>query len=402
MSRTAKQDIASSIHITIMRHATQTDPAALIKFRTTLRSGEHAAYVADLSTPSFVDFFNRCPVRNRFVLELVSKGRPRSIVDALCHRGFGERLGIDVAHGDVIEFGDQTGRQLVQKIAPSVADLSVDIDGLPFLPGPLNKTEPRFERAIKARSFDFLPGAERGEILEAQIDANAGLDGARLYLGNLDHDVQEPMATRVTRKIRAVLDLAVGQRAAVEHPERVAGKTKGVTRPLQVPALERNPTKGSATAPAQKRSLELGARLGVLLADGVDRARVQVKLFAAPGGQYIQLEAAGPLFAPTQRMLLRLSTKVPDEVCRSGLFVQKPIQRLDSVAINLDHSEHYSLLVCNCRERLSTREKQRFSAYCALGLCDKTPAQGIGRSGDCLDATALRQSVRHDGVQAAC
>lgn len=88
-------------------------------FRSARRTG--------LGRTAFVDFLERGSVRDRFVAELVSEGRPGRVVDALRHPGSGELRGRHVADREVIEPPHQIECELVLEIGSSIRDLGVQL-----------------------------------------------------------------------------------------------------------------------------------------------------------------------------------------------------------------------------------------------------------------------------------
>src|SRR5690606_12085476 len=130
-------------------------------------------------------------------------------------------------------------------------------------------------------------------------------------------------------------DLAFGQGAGIEHAKRIASESEGFAVALQITALERHPAQRAFAPIAKERAIELLARLRVLLAHGIDRARMDTKRFTATGGQNIQINPARPSLAPLERVFLCVVTEVPYEVNRPRLLVQQTSQRLHAVAVNL-------------------------------------------------------------------
>src|SRR6202022_523405 len=141
----------------------------------------------------------------------------------------------------------------------------------------------------------------------------------------------------ITGEVGSVLDLAVRQRPRVKHPKGVSRKAKGVPLALEIPAFQGHPAQRALAAPAQERPILLTARLGVLFAHSVDRARVQGEFLAASCRQPIQIEAARPALVPFQRLLLSVVAEIPDEVAGARLAVEQSSQRFDAVSIDQQH-----------------------------------------------------------------
>ena len=164
-----------------------------------------------LGRTAFVDFLERDSVRDRFVAEPVSERRPGCVVDALRHPGSGELRGRHVADRDVIETPHQIERELVLEIGTGVRHLGVQLRDMPLvLSRPL-----RFRQLFRRASTELvigqlLAGRKCGEIFQAEIDTHTGTDRARPDIGHFNHDVQEPVAARILRKVGSVLDLPSG------------------------------------------------------------------------------------------------------------------------------------------------------------------------------------------------
>jgi hypothetical protein len=192
--------------------------------------------------------------------------------------------------------------------------------------------------------------------------------------GALRDDVQEPMPARITGKVRAVLDLAFGERAGVKHPEGVSRKTERVPLALQISALQGHPAQGAPAPPAQERTVSLPARLGVLLADGVDGARMQAELLAAPRSQAIQIKAARPVFVPLQRLKLSVVAEIPDEIAGARLPAEESGQRLDAVSV---HQQHRRKLMPS----QTTDNAPKLMQMCIFGNNKSNPQEGHFLSG---------------------
>lgn len=230
-------------------------------------------------------------------------------------------------------------RIVFKRIAP-IRDLCMDRFGAPFLAGALRERQRGFGATVNALRLDLLPGGQRGKVFQSQIDANAALRAPRSGSthGNLDHDVQEPVATRILGKVGAVLDFAFGQRSAVKHAKGVAGEAEGIAFALQFAAFQWHPAKVFLAAVAQARPLLLRARFSVLLADCVHRAGMQTKLFARALRELVKVKPGMPATTKAQSVFLPIVTKIPDEVARSGLAAQQAIKRFHPVPVDKNHT----------------------------------------------------------------
>jgi hypothetical protein len=300
-------------------------------FRSARRTG--------LGRTAFVDFLERGSVRDRFIAELVPEGRPGCVVDALRHPGSGEFDRRHVADRDVIEAPHQIERELVLEIGTGIRDLCVQLRDMSLVLSCSLRFRQLFCRASAEPVIrQFFSGRKRGEVFQAEIDADTGADRADLHIGHLDHDVEKPVAARILRKIGPVLDLAFGKRSTVEHAEGVAGKAKRFAFALQVSALQRHPAQRFHAGIAQVRPTVPTARLRVLLARRVDRAGMDAERLAAAGRQHVQIKTRRPFLIPLERVLLRVVAEVPDVVHRTALLVEQSIERFHAVAIDKDHA----------------------------------------------------------------
>src|SRR5690606_16065609 len=134
------ENVQRSVYITIMNSPAITAfPFSYSKPCDTFRPrvGQTAATRTGLGGKRFIHFFNGCPVRNRFIAEHVSEGRPGRVVDAFAHPGLGQALGIHITNGDVIELLYKARRQPVQEVGASALDLGVQFCRLAPLSGAL-------------------------------------------------------------------------------------------------------------------------------------------------------------------------------------------------------------------------------------------------------------------------
>ena len=365
MSRTGK-DIDSSILVaTMYTTAITANPLPYLQTLQPARAAPCAARRTGYRRKCFVDFFVPRAFSNGFVREHRSKARPRCIKDRLCHLGFGKSGGVHIAYRDVIKLTHDAGAEFMVKIFATIRNLRMYCLDAAFLARPLRYGKSLFSAPVNALRFDLFARGKGGKVFQTQVDANT-LDGlAQRRVCNFDNDIQEPVATSVTGKVRAVLDLAFWKGAAIEHPKRVASKSKRITLALEVLTPDRHPAERLLSAIAKIRALLLAARLGVLLTHGVDRSRVQTKFFTATSGKIVQIKASRPALTPFQGVLLRVIAKIEDIVYRAGLLVKKSRQRLDAVAVNLN--AHFFKNSSMAR-RISSETGRPVSADIALSL----------------------------------
>lgn len=269
----------------------------------------------------------------------IPEGRPAGIKNGLRHAGLCQSRGIDVAHGNVIKLANETGRKLEVKVVSAMRQSRVDRFDAPLLVGALRYRQCLLRMPVDVLRPGLLAGRQRGKIFQAKVNADPalGLSYMRRIGRNINHDVEESAAARVSGKIGTVLDLPLGQGAAIEYPERVSGQAEGIALALEFTPLDRHPGKRLLGPIAEIRPLLLGSRPGVLPAHCIDGAGMQREFPAAAGGELVQIEPSEPLSAKAQCVLLPVVAVIPDEVARSGLLVQQAVERLHPVAIDKDH-----------------------------------------------------------------
>jgi hypothetical protein len=115
MSRT-EEDILSRVDVPIMRNTTlRTYPTSYSELCDTFRPRLGMARRTDSGRERFIHFLAPSPVRNRFVAEHASEGRPACIEHGFRQAGFGESGGVHIAdcNSIVAEIPDEiTGARL--------------------------------------------------------------------------------------------------------------------------------------------------------------------------------------------------------------------------------------------------------------------------------------------------
>src|ERR1700692_3148875 len=141
MSRT-EEDILSRVDITIMRNTTlSTYPASYSEVCDTFRPRIACARRTDSGRERFIDFLVPSPVRNRFVAEHASEGRPAGIKDGLRQAGLGESGGVHIADRNIVELSNDAGRELVVKVTAGVGDTRINVRRLTPFAGALHGSE---------------------------------------------------------------------------------------------------------------------------------------------------------------------------------------------------------------------------------------------------------------------
>ena len=278
---------------------------------------------------------------NGLVPQFVPEGRPADIVDGLRHAGFGEPCGIDIADNNVVIARDDPGAPLVQEVVAPVGDPGVNRIDTPALARALGCGQRRLGVAVKLRRRDDAPSrsiAQRGQVLQTKVDANATLGRTRGRFGQFDNNIDEPIAAPVAREIAAIGDLALRQTTRVKHAERVTCEAERVAMALELAAFERHPRQRLFASIAQTGTPELRTRSGVLLAYVIDGSRMQAELPAGAGRQLDQVEPAQPRPIKTQGIFLPVIAVVPNEVDRAGLSIQQASVGFDTVTVDQLHT----------------------------------------------------------------
>jgi len=312
-------------------------PVSYSKLFSALWAADCAAMGTSLGRHSFVHFLKPGFALDSFAAEHLTEGRPTGIQHGFGQVSFGQTRSIDIAHGDVIELLNELQRFLVQKVRALIDDLGVDRRHLPSLVGALGDTELGFQCPIGARIADLFARREGGKVLQAQIDTDTANRHSGQSIGDLDHHIQKPVASDISGKAGTVLDFPFRQRAGVEHPKRVPVEAEGVPFALEVTAFKGNPTQRFLAAIAQIGPFFLRSGFSVLLARGVDRARVQAQFLAAANRQRVQVESGWPALVPLQRKLLSVVAEIPGEIQRAALFIQQAAHGFNAVTEHLNH-----------------------------------------------------------------
>ncbi len=337
MSRT-EEDIQSRVDITIMRYPTlRAYPTSYSEVCDTFRSRLARARRTDSGRERFVDLLVPSSVRSRFVAEHLSEGGPAGVENRLRQAGLGESGGVHIADCDVIKLSNNTRGELVVKVTSRIDYARVKVGRLTSFAGALRESKSVGQPPQMLRIVDLLSVGESCEVFKTQIDADTASHGPPIRLRNVNDDIQEPMTACIAGEVRSVPDLAFRQRPRVEHPKGVSREAKGYSLTLEVASFQGHPAQRTLASPPQEWAVPLKPRLGVLLANGIDRAGVQGEFLAAPSRQPIQIEAAGPALVPFQRLMLSLVAIIPNEVTGSRLSVQQAGQGFDAVSIGQQH-----------------------------------------------------------------
>jgi len=282
------------------------------------RIGQCATVRAGLGGKSFVHFHILRAMPNGLVRQHFPEGRPACIKYGLRQAGLGESTSVDIANGDVIEGSGNFDRSLVQEVRPASSRARMDCFDPSSLMSPLRDCQRRFCFSVKPWSRNPFAVRQHGKIFQAKIDANATIDRTQRQGSDLDHDIQEPVATSIAGKASSVLNLALRQRARVKHAEGIACETKRIAFTMQIASFQRNPPQGFATPIAQERATVLGTRFGKLFAGGIDAAGMQPQFLAATRRQSVQIKSGKPRPVKAQSIFLPVVAIIPDEVHRTA------------------------------------------------------------------------------------
>ena len=170
----ASENVHSSVGISIMFDTTVTaGPRSYSQPRDTFRPRRavfRPTRRTGLGRTAFVDFLERGSVRDRFVAELVSEGRPGRVVDAVRHPGSGELGSRHVADRDVIETPHQIERELVLEIGTGIRDLGVQLRDMPFVfSRPLRFRELLGRASTEPIVRQLLAGRKCDEVFQSEI-----------------------------------------------------------------------------------------------------------------------------------------------------------------------------------------------------------------------------------------
>lgn len=206
------------------------------------------------------------------------------------------------------------------------------------LMGALRHRQRRFGFTVKAWGFNPVGIRQHGKRFQSKVDTNTMFKRAHRRLCHFDHNIEKPIAPAVLGKACPIFDLAFRQRARGKHAKGMARKAERIALAVQVTSFEWHPTQRFSAAITQERPTMLSARFGKLLAYRIDGAGVQPKFLAAARGQHIQVKAGQPWAVKTQGILLPIVAIVPDEIHLAGQLVKQPVQRLNTVAVNDNHT----------------------------------------------------------------
>lgn len=125
----------------------------------------------------FVHFLELRPVRDRFIAELVSEGRPRCVVDAFCHLGSGKFCRRHVADSNQIEPADQVKRRFMLEVGPRVRHFGMQLRDMALMLTRTLRLGKLFRRPLTVAIIrQRLAVGQLGEVFQTKIDADCSCD----------------------------------------------------------------------------------------------------------------------------------------------------------------------------------------------------------------------------------
>lgn len=316
------QNVAGCVDIAIMRRpAVRTSPVSHSKrthtFRTTV--GDHPAARARLGSESFVGLNVNSPVPAGLVAEMVAQHRPTRVQDGLCHRGFDEFGGADIADDDQGVFPRDAGSRLVNVMFARVCDLGVNRPDAPLVPGALLDRQRGFVLPVVPQGRNGRPVAACGECLQAKINADRTVAG-RQILGHIAIEYYVPAPARVLCEATRPETLRhLARFPKVETPLEVCD-TRSIY--LDCTRNKRHPAerafRPTTSAEAWTFALRI-PRCCELSADGLNRIGVQPKHRTTARAKIYQIKCGGPSQLRTGlpsalRLPLSSNAKVPNSI----------------------------------------------------------------------------------------
>ena len=292
----------------------------------TLRTavGYFPAARARLGGPSFVCLNVNSSVPTGFVAELRTQHPPTRVQDGLCHLGFCELGGTDIADDDQGVFADNPRRRLVKLVFARTGDLGVDRADTALVSCALCNGKRGLVFAVVAQSGNGRSIAQRGERLKTKIDANAPVAG-RQIVRDLALENDEPSPARILGKASGLE--AFRKIAGFPEPEPAFEVSHLGAIDLHRALDKRHPPEGAlgAETGAEARTLALGVtRRGELAADSLNGVRVQPEQRTTAGAELDQIVGARPLgdtasFPTRFGLALSGDAEVPNLIGRIGV-----------------------------------------------------------------------------------
>lgn len=326
-----------------------TYPGSLIQTRTPFRAGDTSAFGAGPRGKSLIHFFISGSGPNGLVSEHLAKCRPSGIVNRLSHLGLGEFLSIYIANSNVIEFISKPVREFVKMVSAAIGNFGVYVSGLTPLVGPLRLPEPFLKLSIVARILNNLSGGKCGEVFQSEIDTDLAGDLSTIRLTERYDYIQIPVAFRILREIRPVLnDGVTGDSSTAKYPKNLLVEPESTVNDFYVLRSEWHPAETSPASVSQIWLIALPSSSCVLPADGMNYGCWNSEFGADAASGVNQVKSGRPFLSPFDRVFLRIVAVIPHHVDRPGIAIQLAFQVLNSVSVGQNHeqiiSQHPHLL----------------------------------------------------------
>ena len=341
------ENVHGRVDIAIMRSpAARTNPRSYSKSCDTYRPlrRQEAARRTGLGTISFTDIDIHGLPSGSFVPQHMSEGRPARIQDGLSHRGLCEFGRAYVTDDDkAVPTGNPSGL-FVEMVATSVGDLGVDRADAALVSGALGDPEHGLVLAIMPKSGDLFAIAQRGKLLQAQVNADHPGTG-REVVCDLAMEGHIPAPAGILHEgtaLERACDLAGFPEAesALEVDDPVAINT-------DAPGNERHPPERplpSETGAEARTFSVLVARANELAANLIGRVGMYAEIGGAAGNQIPQVNRGRPAaIAARNSARLGLSlcgdTEVPHLIAGYRVALQSLSARgiLDAEFVGDDH-----------------------------------------------------------------
>jgi hypothetical protein len=372
---------------------TTTHPVPHYEVLSTFWAAACTARGTDLRGQSLVNLEVLSAVPDGFVAELGSKLRPAGIEYGLGQAGSGQSTGIDIADANAPALAHEPRGEFVQEMLATIGDLRVEGPHAGLAPGTLGDGEGMLILAVEARRLDLLARGERCQRLQAKIDTH--LAGPMLsVVRNLHLQIEVPAIAGILSEAPAV-NLAVDGPAEPEPvppPEEYCCITVPANRTR---CLEGDPSQTLPTTPSRPLAVDI-SRNCELLADRLNRIRVQAQELTATRGEVDQIEAGRPVLVVAARGFLDLRAVVPDPVHRPGLPRKMPTggRILDPVPVCQHHGDR--IVDECCKSKIDGKHAADiFTLDLPSAATEITNTYGAARtSGGLRDASHRRSRIR--------
>jgi len=170
-----RENVPGRVNIAVVSDTTLTGPFSYSQTRSTFRTvaGDDSATRASLGGVGFVDFHENAASVLAFIGQLRSQCGPAGVEYRLGQVRFCQPGAGDVAGNDQGVFVHHVPTKFVQRIAPAIADFSVDGPNTLLIPRLLSNGQIFLQIPVEATRFQRLARAWGGGGFEAQVDTGA-------------------------------------------------------------------------------------------------------------------------------------------------------------------------------------------------------------------------------------